>query len=84
MQGGKVLLVGVLPGPSQPKLSMNSYLTPVVEELRQGWENHFIVTSPEHMKVTICIALSCIACDIPDNCKVSGLFGHTASLVKCA
>ena len=33
-----VILVGVLPGTSEPKLTMNSYLCPLVEEFKQGWE----------------------------------------------
>ena len=32
-----VILVGVIPGPSQPPLSINSYLSPLVKELLQLW-----------------------------------------------
>ena len=32
---------GVLLGPSEPKITMNSYLTPLVEELKQGWYSGF-------------------------------------------
>lgn len=80
-----VILVGVLPGPSEPKLTMNSYLSPLVEELKQGWEEGFLVTTSEGVQVNIHIAVSCIACDIPASRKVSGFVGHNASLAcnKC-
>ena len=32
-----VILVGIIPGPKEPKLTMNSYLTPLVEELKALW-----------------------------------------------
>ncbi len=80
-----IALVGVLPGPSEPSLAMNSYLAPLVEELKQGWENGFSVTSPQGVQVTIRVALSCVSCDIPAGRKVCGFLGHTASLAcnKC-
>ena len=79
-----VILVGVLPGPSEPKLVMNSYLSPLVEELKQGWKGFSVLTS-EGVQVNIRVALSCIACDIPATRKVCGFIGHHASLAcnKC-
>ena len=56
-----VILVGVLPGPSEPKLAMNSYLFPLVEELKQGWKGFSVMTS-EGVQVNIRVALSCISC----------------------
>ena len=32
-----VIIVGVLPGPKEPKKNMNSYLSPLVEELLELW-----------------------------------------------
>lgn len=79
-----VILVGVLPGPGEPKLAMNSYLSPLVEELKQGWKGFSVMTS-EGVQVNIRVALSCIACDIPASRKVCGFVGHNASLAcnKC-
>ena len=80
-----VILVGVMPGPSEPELAMNSYLSPLVEELKQGWEKGFTATTSQGVQVTIRIALACIACDIPASRKVCGFLGHHASLAcnKC-
>ena len=70
---------------SQSRLVMNSYLTVLVEELKQGWENGFGVTTYNGVQVNVRVALSCIACDIPASRKVSGFLGHHASLAcnKC-
>ena len=80
-----VLMVGVLPGPSEPNLSMNSYLAPLVEELKEGWLTGFKVKTPENIPVTVRVALTCVACDIPACRKVTGFLGHHASLAcsKC-
>ena len=43
-----VILVGVIPGPSEPKLAMNSYLSPLVEELKQAWEGFSVMTSESY------------------------------------
>ena len=34
-----IILARVLPGPSEPKLSVNSYLGPLVEDLKTAWYN---------------------------------------------
>ena len=80
-----IILVGVIPGPSEPNLVINSYLGPLVEELELGWYNGFSVMTPEHVVVTAHVALSCLSCDIPASRKVSGFLGHNACLAcnKC-
>ena len=40
-----VLLCGIIPGPSEPKLHINSYLAPLVEELMHLWEGVMISVS---------------------------------------
>ena len=75
-----VILVGVIPGPSEPELAMNSYLSPLVEELKQGWEEGFTVTTYEGVQVKLRIALTCVACDIPASRKVCGFVCYRAAL----
>lgn len=70
-----ILLVRIIPGPSEPKLNINSYLAPLVLELKEAWEKGFDKTT-----VTLKLALTCIACDIPAGRKVCGFLGHNASL----
>ena len=32
-----IILVGIIPGPAEPKYTINSYLTPLVLELNEAW-----------------------------------------------
>ena len=79
-----LLLVGILPGPSEPNLIMNSYLTPMVEELLKLWQG---VVVPIHGQINIRLraAISCVACDMPASRKVSGFLHHSATFgcTKC-
>ena len=75
-----VLLVGIIPGPKKPKQTINSYLSSLVDELKEFW----IGISPklfDERNVTVTIALICVACDIPAVRKTYGFVGHRAKLV---
>ena len=75
-----IMLVGLIPGPSEPKLTVNSYLSPLVEELQLAWFNGIKVKTCDGLEVTFRLALSCVACDIPASRKVCGFLGHNATL----
>ena len=75
-----IILVGMIPGPKEPSLSINSYLSPLVEELKIGWDKGFVVRSPQNTLLTVRVALACVACDIPATRKVCGFLGHNATL----
>ena len=64
-----IILVGILPGPKEPQLTINSYLSPLVEELKDSWFRGFEVHSPRGSSITIRLALSCVACDVPATKK---------------
>ena len=66
-----IIIVGIIPGPNEPKLNINSYLSPLVMELEEAWTKAV---------VTVKLALTCIACDMPASRKVCGFLGHNASL----
>ena len=74
-----IILVGILPGPKEPQLSINSYLSPLIEELKTSWETGFLVHSPQGLPITIRLALACVASDIPATRKVCGFLGHNAA-----
>ncbi len=84
-----IILVGVIPGPTEPHLTLISYLAPMKEELIQAWSNDFeipnIQMGGKEMCLTIRLALTCSACDIPASRKVCGFLGHraTAGCNKC-
>ena len=75
-----VILVGLIPGPSEPKRDINAFLTPLVEELQRLFVgvDMFIHTLSKNFLVRC--ALLCIACDIPASRKVCGFLGHSANL----
>ena len=66
---------------SEPKITINSYLEPLVKELCSLWEEGLtlkIHSVPELQKVHY--ALLCVACDLPASRKVCGFLGHSANL----
>ena len=67
-----VLLVGVIPGPKEPPLHINSFLKPLVDELKQLWTGVRLV-------ILVRGALLCVGCDIPAARKVGGFLGHRAT-----
>ena len=70
-----VLLVGVIPGPKEPHLHMNSFLHPLVDELQQLWQG-IPMELHNGMQVLVRAPLLCVACDIPAARKVCGFVGH--------
>ena len=53
-----VILVGVIPGPSEPSLHINTFLTPLVTELKQLWKgvllkNYFGHTEQRYFVVVV-------------------------------
>ena len=72
-----IIIVGVIPGPHEPSLNINSFLRPLVDELQQLWTG---VPLTSNLGITILVraALICIACDIPAARKVCGFVGHQA------
>ena len=74
-----VILVGIIPGPSEPSLTMNSYLAPLVQELQQSWNEGFTVRTSSNMPIKIRLARTCVACDIPASRKVCGFLGQNAA-----
>ena len=75
-----VLLVGVIPGPREPKLSINSYLMPLVEELKEFYYNGVVLRSPHCNPITVRLMLAYSSCDIPASRKVFGFLSHNARL----
>ena len=67
-----LILVGLIPGPKEPKLHMNSFLEHLVDDLQQLW-NGIVVEG-----LTLRAALLCLASDIPASRKCGGFVGHGA------
>ena len=74
-----LLLVGIIPGPSEPSLNLNSYLAPLVEELVELW-NDGVAVMRDVNQIVVKAALLCVSCDIPAARKVCGFLSHAARL----
>ncbi len=79
-----IILVGVIPGPKEPSLHMNSFLTPLVEDLKSLWSG-IVLQKTADSSLLVRAALICSTCDIPAGRKVCGFVGHGAvkGCTKC-
>lgn len=74
-----IILVGLLPGPSEPSKTMNTYLTPLVADLLTLWDRVSFSTCNSGTRLIRC-ALLCVGCDLPAGRKACGFLGHSANL----
>ena len=72
-----IMLVGVIPGPSEPSLHINTFLDPLVAELKQLWKG-VIMRNDMDSPILVRAALLCCSCDIPAARKVCGFLSHRA------
>lgn len=61
-----ILLVGIIPGPSEPSHDINPFLEPLVSELKDFWYGVplKVNTGTSTTEHTVRCALLCIACDV--------------------
>ena len=72
-----VFLVGVIPGPHEPKHNINSYLQPLVAELNVLWKDGIIVKAHGiTANAKFHAVLLCVGCEIPAARKFCGFTGH--------
>ena len=74
-----VIIIGTIPGLSEPPLTVNSYLFPLVTELQQLWSG-VTLKFPDGTMHVIRAALLTVACDMPASRKVCGFLSHSANL----
>ena len=76
-----ILLVGLIPGPKEPSLHINSYLTPLVNDLNLLFHGITFTTPNSPLgSSTIRAMLTCICSDLPATRKLCGFLSHSASL----
>ena len=78
------ILVGVLPGPHEPKSTINTYLEPLVNDLMEFWGGVPLYVNGLGQK-TVRGALLCVSCDSPAGRKACGFLSHSANYgcTKC-
>lgn len=79
-----VILVGIVPGPKEPSLHVNTFLSPLVDELLILWDG-VEMSLHSGLKQLIRAMLLCVACDIPAGKKVCGFraFGSDYGCSRC-
>ena len=75
-----VLLFGIMPGPSEPTLTVNSYLSPLVSELLDLWSGVLLNIPGSNSKATFRCALLGVSCDLPAGRKTCGLTSYSSNL----
>ena len=72
-----VILVGLLPGPSEPS-NINRYLEPFVNELNELWQGKELkIYNVSGTRLVRC-ALLCASCDLPAGRKLCGFLSYMA------
>lgn len=76
------ILVGIIPGPKEASLTINSYLGPLVLELQDAYKGLIITTLVDSVEMTVCIraVIGCVTCDIPASRKLCGFLSHAANM----
>lgn len=72
-----VFIVGIIPGPDEPKGNINSFLHPLVSELTDLWDGMIFENTCLGM-YKIRVALLALCCDVPAARKCGGFAGHSA------
>ena len=74
-----IILVGIIPGPTEPKYTINSFLTPLVVDLQKAWTDGFQLLTNYNDSIRVRVALACVSCDVPASRKVCGFLGINAT-----
>ncbi len=74
-----------MPGPNEMSLSINSYLSPLVEELKEFWKGVLIPVTCNGitLNVNVRLAITCVSCDIPASRHTSKQEGMWISGTLC-
>ena len=73
-----IILVGIIPGPSEPHLTINSYLSPLVSDLLDFWNGVEFQLCNGGTAVFKCALLG-VACDLPAARKTCGFLSVSAN-----
>jgi len=73
-----VLVLAIIPGPEEPKKTINSFLEPLVDELLKCWSPGIKLVEIDGLDALYRFALICISSDLPAIRKCGGFLSHNA------
>ena len=75
-----IILAGIIPGPREPKKHINTYLSPLLNDLKRLYAGVVMQNSSSFCGTTLVRAIvSCISCDLPATRKVCGFYSYSSS-----
>ena len=78
------ILCGIIPGPKEPNLHINSFLAPLVDDLLSLWKGIEVeindLRSGHPRRLQVRGVLISVICDIPALSKLTGFLSHTATI----
>lgn len=72
-----VITLGLIPGPKEPSLHVNSFLRPVIDELLSFWEG--LLINEGNYKALYKAAIIGVSNDVPATRKIGGFMAHNAN-----
>ena len=75
-----IIILGIIPGPKEPSLTINSYLRPHIDELLKFWDG--VVMIENKVPTLYKIALIGSSSDVPASRKFNGFMAHNANKGK--
>lgn len=73
-----IIIVGIIPGPSEPSLTLNTILAPLVSELLDLWKGVKLKLPNGNVETFKCALLG-VSCDLPAGRKVTGFLSYNAN-----
>lgn len=80
-----VIICGIIPGPSESKHNINSYLSVVVSDLQKLWKGVFMNIHGYNLPILVRAVLLCTSSDLPATRKICGFssYNSTFGCSKC-
>ena len=75
-----LIICGIIPGPKEPSLNVNTFLGPIVDGLHAGWNGVLLKDNGSFGKSLYKYALISLSSDIPATRKCCGFLGFAANL----
>ena len=76
------IVVGLIPGPKEPKHNINSFLLPLVDDLIDLWDG-VILNNENGTQEMFRAAILALSSDISATRKCGGFVGHNAKKGEC-